>query len=127
MFAAYQAGVWKAVSSAFRPDIVIGASAGALNGWAIAGGCEPDELAARLTEAAAVRRLSASRLIVQIISERLDTGPALAPHHKYATRVPMANASGVQFFCANDSIRVRSSPRVRARSLSEARWRCAGA
>ena len=49
MFAAYQAGVWKAISGAFRPDIVIGASAGALNGWAIAGGCEPDELAAQWT------------------------------------------------------------------------------
>ena len=28
----------------FHPDLVVGASIGALNGWAIAGGCDPDEL-----------------------------------------------------------------------------------
>jgi len=50
MFAAYQAGVWKAIASAFRPDIIVGASAGALNGWVIAGGCTPEELIARWTD-----------------------------------------------------------------------------
>jgi NTE family protein len=50
MFAAYQVGVWKAIAGAFQPEMVIGASAGALNGWAIAGGCEPEELAARWTD-----------------------------------------------------------------------------
>jgi predicted acylesterase/phospholipase RssA len=45
MFGAYQAGVWRALSGRFRPDIVIGASSGALNAWAIAGGCGPDQLA----------------------------------------------------------------------------------
>ena len=49
-FAAYQAGVWKAVAGKFRPDMVIGASAGALNGWAIAGGCAPEDLAAQWTD-----------------------------------------------------------------------------
>jgi NTE family protein len=44
MFGAYQAGVWKALAGRFRPDIVIGASVGALNAWAIAGGVEPDQL-----------------------------------------------------------------------------------
>ena len=42
--AAYQAGAWKALRDRFQPDIVVGSSAGALNGWAIAGGCDPDEL-----------------------------------------------------------------------------------
>lgn len=47
MFGAYQAGCWKSLAkSGWHPDIVIGASAGALNGWAIAGGVPPDELAA---------------------------------------------------------------------------------
>jgi len=45
MFAAWQVGVWKALSRQFRPDLIVGASAGALNGWAIAGGCTPEELA----------------------------------------------------------------------------------
>jgi NTE family protein len=44
MFGAYQAGVWKALASDFQPDLVVGASIGSLNGWAIASGCEPAEL-----------------------------------------------------------------------------------
>lgn len=44
MFGAYQAGVWKVLSQVFQPDIVVGASIGAVNGWAIAGGCPPDQL-----------------------------------------------------------------------------------
>ena len=46
MFGAYQAGAWKALARNFRPDLVVGASAGALNAWAIAGGCSPEELCA---------------------------------------------------------------------------------
>ncbi len=44
MFGAYQAGAWRELSTWFQPDLVIGASAGALNGWSIAGGCPPEEL-----------------------------------------------------------------------------------
>ncbi len=44
MFSAWEAGVWKALHGHLRPDIVVGASAGAFNGWAIAGGCNPDDL-----------------------------------------------------------------------------------
>ena len=47
MFGAYQAGAWQALSSNFVPDIVVGASIGCLNGWAIAGGCDPAELTGR--------------------------------------------------------------------------------
>jgi len=47
MFGAYQAGAWKALAGRFQPDVVIGASAGALNAWAIAGGASPLDLAAR--------------------------------------------------------------------------------
>jgi NTE family protein len=47
MYGAYQAGAWKAMADVFRPDLVVGASIGALNGWAIAGGCDPDELVKR--------------------------------------------------------------------------------
>ncbi len=45
MFGAYEAGVWKALEGVFRPDMIVGASIGALNGWAIAGGCPADEWA----------------------------------------------------------------------------------
>jgi len=46
MFGAYQAGCWRALAkSGWCPDVIIGASAGALNACAIAGGVPPDELA----------------------------------------------------------------------------------
>jgi NTE family protein len=47
MFGAYQAGAWKALSREISPDIVVGASVGALNGWCIAGGAPADELERR--------------------------------------------------------------------------------
>ena len=52
MFGAYQAGAWKALAESFQPDLVVGASVGALNAWAIAGGCSPAELCATWTERA---------------------------------------------------------------------------
>lgn len=47
MYGAYQAGAWRTLADVFHPDLVVGASIGALTGWAIAGGCDPDELVAR--------------------------------------------------------------------------------
>jgi NTE family protein len=47
MFGAYQAGAWQAVADELRPDIVIGASVGALNGYSIASGCTPQSLIQR--------------------------------------------------------------------------------
>jgi NTE family protein len=44
MFAAWEIGVWKALQPHFTPDLIVGASAGALNGWCIAGGATPAEL-----------------------------------------------------------------------------------
>jgi predicted acylesterase/phospholipase RssA len=44
MFGAYQAGVWSVLSEAFRPDIVVGASVGSLNGWAISSGATGEDL-----------------------------------------------------------------------------------
>ena len=44
MFAAWEIGVWKALSGHLQPDLIVGASAGALNGWAIAGGATAAEL-----------------------------------------------------------------------------------
>lgn len=44
LFGAYQAGAWIELAGRFQPDMIVAASVGALNGWAIAGGCKPDEL-----------------------------------------------------------------------------------
>ena len=46
MFGAYQAGAWNVLSQRFQPDMVVGTSVGALNGWAIAGGCSAAALVA---------------------------------------------------------------------------------
>jgi len=47
MFGAWQAGVWRELEGNLRPDIVVGASIGAINGWLVAGGCPAVELERR--------------------------------------------------------------------------------
>ena len=44
-YAAWEVGVWRALGCHIGIDMVVGASGGAWNGWAIAGGVTPDELA----------------------------------------------------------------------------------
>jgi NTE family protein len=44
MFGAWQAGVWRALAPVFKPDLIVGASVGSLNGYAIASGWTPDLL-----------------------------------------------------------------------------------
>ncbi len=47
MFGAWQAGVWRGLApllESWTPDLIVGASVGSLNGYAIAGGAAPDEL-----------------------------------------------------------------------------------
>ena len=57
MFGAYQAGVWKVLEGVFRPDMIVGASIGALNGWAIAGGCTAESWIEEWLASGAVGRL----------------------------------------------------------------------
>ncbi len=45
LWAAWEVGAWSVLRERFRPDLIVGASAGGWNGWAIAGGCTPEELA----------------------------------------------------------------------------------
>jgi NTE family protein len=47
MFGAYQAGAWQAIAEELQPDIVVGASVGALNGYPIAADCPPRHLIER--------------------------------------------------------------------------------
>ena len=46
MFGAWQAGAWRALAPHFQPDLVVGASVGSLNGYAIAAGWTPEDLCA---------------------------------------------------------------------------------
>jgi NTE family protein len=45
LFGAWQAGAWRGLVDRFAPDLVVGASVGSLNGYAIASGASPQELA----------------------------------------------------------------------------------
>ena len=44
LFGAWQAGAWAALAGRFQPDLIVGASVGALNGYAIACGVSPEKL-----------------------------------------------------------------------------------
>jgi NTE family protein len=44
LFGAWQAGAWAAVAAHFQPELIVGASVGSLNGYAIACGATPDWL-----------------------------------------------------------------------------------
>jgi NTE family protein len=45
LYGAWQAGVWNVLHKTVRPDMVLGASAGAWNAWLIAGGATAQDLA----------------------------------------------------------------------------------
>jgi len=61
MFGAYQAGVWKALSRRVSPQMVIGASVGALNGWLIAAGVTGEDLVEMWLDPAAGAIMSYAR------------------------------------------------------------------
>jgi|SRR5579863_42169 len=44
LFGAWQAGAWAALAPVFQPDLIVGASVGSLNGYAIACGATPEML-----------------------------------------------------------------------------------
>jgi len=44
LFGAWQAGAWSVLAGRIRPDMIVGASVGALNGYVIASGGTPEEL-----------------------------------------------------------------------------------
>lgn len=52
VFGAWQVGAWSVLREHMRFDVVIGASIGSLNGWAIAGGATPEQLTELWLEAA---------------------------------------------------------------------------
>lgn len=58
MFGAYQAGAFRAISRMAPPDLVVGTSVGALNGWLIAGGCSPEDLIDRWLDPSAGETLT---------------------------------------------------------------------
>jgi NTE family protein len=93
MYGAYQAGAWNALADVFQPDLVVGASIGAVNGWAIAGGCDPQALIERwlMLQAAGSYRWKFPR---GIFSGVLDSSPLQNVicdlHDSFQPRVPFA-------------------------------------
>ncbi len=90
MFGAYQAGAWRAMEETFHPDIVVGASAGSLNSWAIAGGATADDLERIWLDPAGVK-LARFRLVQAPWRGVFDSRP-LYTHienlwHRYRPRV----------------------------------------
>jgi predicted acylesterase/phospholipase RssA len=57
MFGAYQAGVWDVLHRWFKPDLVVGASVGSLNGYLIACGVESRQLVERWRSLAALQAI----------------------------------------------------------------------
>jgi NTE family protein len=66
LFGAWQAGAWAALAPSFQPDLIVGASVGSLNGYAIACGVTPQTLRELWLreDFASFRRLEASLRIL---------------------------------------------------------------
>jgi NTE family protein len=47
LFGAYQAGAWASIAHRFQPDLVVGTSVGAINGYLIASGATPESIVDR--------------------------------------------------------------------------------
>ena len=96
LFAAYQAGVYKALWPYWKPDLVVGTSAGALNGWLIAGGIEPDELILRWLHPDAGTAVR-FRAMPDLWNGYFDPGPLLERarqiHREFARKLPLGVVS----------------------------------
>jgi NTE family protein len=93
IYGAYQAGAWKAVADVFQPDLVVGASIGAVNGWAIAGGTDPDALIERwlnLDAAAHFRWKFPRRPIEGVLDTALLQAVIREVYESFQPRVPFA-------------------------------------
>jgi NTE family protein len=69
LFGAWQAGAWSVLARSFDVDLIVGASVGSLNGYLIACGVGPDELAAMWKDPA-FRRLDDLHGMLQRITRR---------------------------------------------------------
>ena len=93
MFGAYQAGVWDVIQCAFEPDVVVGASIGAINGWAIAGGCSGAELVEMWLDLreAATPGFRLPRSISSGCIDRSDYDRFMQRHHqRFSPTIPFA-------------------------------------
>jgi NTE family protein len=109
MFGAWQAGAWRILAKRFQPDLIVGASVGSLNGYAIASGTPPEQLCDRWTRPDAVALNKLDQEIADLMSRPLQLeyavvltdvlrmkpvtfgGPQVTPAHLAAScAVPLA-------------------------------------
>lgn len=103
MFGAYQAGVWAELAPVFRPDILIGASIGAINAWAMAAVDNPEDWAAHWLDfrEAAGHRFRLPRSPVSGCIDRHAFEEFMRRHHaRFQPRTPVA-------VVLTDSLRLR--------------------
>ena len=87
-YAAWEAGVWKALRERVEIDLVVGASAGAWNGWAIAGGATPEELARDWLDPAAGRILEWGPHAAGILRPEALYRKSRELYERYRPRIP---------------------------------------
>jgi NTE family protein len=110
MFGAWQAGAWRALAPRFKPDLVVGASVGSLNGYAIAAGWSAAELCDWWLRPGAASFQNLPKIVHGLVDARpleieyavvlVDllrmkpwtvSGPGIGPHHLLAScAVPLA-------------------------------------
>jgi NTE family protein len=88
LWAAWEVGVWKALR--VRPDMVLGASAGAWNGWAVAGGATAEELADEWRDPRTGKILQFGPHIAGFLRPRPLYAKALELFDRFQPRMPFA-------------------------------------
>jgi NTE family protein len=75
LFGAWQAGVWQALEKRIEPDLVVGASVGALNGYAVASGANGERLASMWRDPDLTRLASLKTNIQKLMGEHQPRTP----------------------------------------------------
>jgi NTE family protein len=88
MYAAWEVGVWKALRQRFQFDLIVGTSAGAWNGWMIAGGISPDELIREWMDPATVAIMQFGLHRAGILSPKVLHEKARDLFARFQPRVP---------------------------------------
>ena len=124
MFGAWQAGAWRALAPRFHPDLVVGASVGSLNGYAIAGGATPEELGEFwLRPETGVLKQLPQTIGALMDRHRLQTGYAvvLTDMLRLKPRIVLGEAVTWRHLAASCAIPLVFRPR-----RIDARWYCDG-
>lgn len=90
LFAAWEIGVWRVLEARLRPDMVLGASAGALNAWAIAGGATAADLEAEWRDPASARIIELGLHGAGFLRPQPLHAKAREMFDRYRPRIPFA-------------------------------------